>query len=272
MTDSVRKRLGQITGAFEVVRSGERMVFPTRAQYLEAAKGDGITTEAAVLSNDDLVLLIQADWHRRGQNGCHFARMMNAARSQHRWRSVVLRTPTADSVAAEFGQACSDADCWILSLVMPMLSEATSLRDLMRAMGGHPEWELEVDPATSPDSGFEGVTLSLRALVGDSGKSALPIGFGPFGFLPATRRAPFTEVIMGTEPKWPEVVEQHPELATAPNEVHLADVLVALDHSEMDNMIDLTRQLRAFVLGAAKDPRARAHVTFSLPIDVWDQV
>ncbi len=91
------------------------------------------------------------------------------------------------------------------------------------------------------------------------------VGFGPIPSLPATRRAPFAELVIRTKAKSGPT---HPELNSEPTQAHLADVDLGFDTEVTTCLIAKSIMRTANVLGGtlarSQTEGAKAKVTYDL--------
>lgn len=213
-----------------------------------------------------LVAQVQADWHRQGQNGCLFAKVLNSARPTYGWETAVMPPGTVEEVARwveEHVRAGIDTDeTRIVSLVFPWLTADVDLAALLRRLAGLPGWSVApMDPGEDP------VRLAARVALCDGEVDSWVLGFGPFAFLPRTRRAPFTEIVIPVKPKVPGQHRMDDDMRRS----HLADVPVpALLDPKFEGLVASTGDHRRFVLGGAEDERAKAKVTYAIPSVAWE--
>lgn len=93
-------------------------------------------------------------------------------------------------------------------------------------------------------------------------------GFGPFDFLPVTRRSPYTEVAFRVKarPKYELILKPAPE-----NVIHLADLdLLGVTNAAFRTLWQASLDRTARMLGHAPDLRSAAKTTYAIPSSVVD--
>lgn len=258
-------------------RSEREQAYPTRADYLAWLIREGhVRDEAEFASDPQLVLRVHEHWHDQGQQGCRFAVFLSTRPVEHGWGRIVvpgsdpslfpdgLWQDLREGVSAAIRQPAAQA----LSLLFPAVTTPEALVALVTGLETRLGWIVE--PLAEPDRGWgapEPVTgFGLRIPLGRK-VLAWPIGLGPFEFLPTTRRAPVTEVILVTKPK------RYPLRSTRikddPLAAHLADMPINVEDGVFDRLWTGTERHKAFVLGDGGDPRAKAKVSFVVPTRLW---
>lgn len=194
---------------------------------------------------------LQRDWHRQGGNGCVFARLAARRGEAAGWRSRV-----AGDLAQDLAEALHDPDCQVFSLLFPGVTTPTALVELCR----HPALLLQHTERVGPLT-----AVSLRVKV-DEEVLAWVMGFGPFPFLPATRQAPVTELVLRTKPKSGWLYAKHSHDRDA---AHVADIPLALPEACWDPLWDATHAATRQVLKGEPDVLSAARTTFTVPSELW---
>lgn len=195
---------------------------------------------------------VQREWHRKGLNGCVFARL--AARSGD-WRSHVVRREPLEVLLQG---ALNDPACEVLSLLFPAVTELAQVVGLSRQVAATPGFRLShVEVSGSLTA------VSLRA---DVGAEAWIMGFGPFECFPATRRAPVTELVVRVKPKGDWLYEKHSHDRDV---AHVADIPLSLHDAAWDSLWDATHAATRAVLQGEPDVFSAARTTFTVPSELW---
>ncbi|WP_242909257.1 hypothetical protein [Actinomadura terrae] len=232
--------------------------FPTREDYLTRyAAGRSVDEISA-----DTITTIQSDWHIRGQNGCVFA--MHAARSlsARQWRHEVLFDHRdARRIRTLITRSVADPGNDVLSLIFPQVTTPEHVQVLVRSA-------LEAGCHLAPDDPAEGSGLiALRYRLGAA--DSWIVGFAPLPNLPATRRAPFTELAIRTKTKDRPT---HPDLNKDAGQAHLADINLDYPPDVVHLLINKTRTRTTKILGGTQRrsqmKAAKARTTFALPVDI----
>lgn len=214
------------------------MLFPTRADYLEYFRV--VTPEVGTLLDIEpaIVVIIQRDWHIRGQNGCVFS--MNAARrfDQSQWSSTVCsELPDSDTMRATIKAAVADKDNQLHSFIFPNITSSEGVYELVQR-------SVEAGCILRQDN-RDGVHITrLRWAIGDV--ESWVLGFAPIGAVPVTRQAPFTELVFRTKTKTKVI---HPDLNNDPSQAHVADVDLGFDMVALGKLMKKSLERTAKLLG-----------------------
>lgn len=238
--------------------------FPNRADYTRYFAKLGLHN---VWENEQFVIAIQRDWHRRGQSGCLFSQVLVRKCSGAAWRRIVVpgtaSTIDAEQVKTRIEAAIRESvalpECELLSLLFPQITTDRDLIALIRML-------LQLEGMFLFEaSEYEGrVRLSLRLPINQEGVQAWPLGYGPFPFFSKTRQAPVTEFTIRPKPK---PAGLHPLLTQSRADAHLADVPPRLNDQQFLHSLHRTKE-RARTFEPPKGHRA-AKITFMVPKLLW---
>jgi hypothetical protein len=204
-------------------------------------------------------------WARTGQTGCLFATMLAAEPSDAGWQSVVIPEAVSDETLHALVHGLLTARLEAATVVFPTVDTPASLVALVNQVARLPDWHGLVIDGDEP-AGLVRVGLRWHLPVPDHVSWVL--GFGPFDFLPFTRRAPFTALVFrcGAEYTLPRRrVEDH-------DEVHLADLRAPVDEERYARMWSRTVTRKQSLLAGELAAGAKARVTFTLPADLRGQL
>lgn len=270
---------------FKTVRRSTRIIrpgraplpFPNRSDYLRyLISGGWVQSEGELIRRPDLVAAIQRHWHQTGQNGCRFAQFLSNSPLQHNWDIVVVSRSEDKSWAHDIlteitrlvDEAVQNPAVQAISIIIPDITSADTLASLLHAFDTMPEWTVGICEELLPEAGPSFLPIEVRFNLGSSKVVAWALGFGPFAFLPRTRRAPFTELALAVKPK--AFPLRHPGLNDDPLTAHLADIRVPqLDKEAYDNLWIETGRNKATILGGSNDALAKAKMTYLLPKRHW---
>ena len=246
----------------------KQLSFPRSGDYSEfLCTALGIQKPEELERYDALVAQVQADWHRQGQNGCLFARVLNSDRPSYGWTTTVVpRSRIADATAcvvAATNASIQRVDTRIVSFLFPWLTLEEDLVALLNALGGAPGWTVT---ATTLDA--EHTNVAVRLALEEGTVTSWVLGFGPFAVLPRTRRSPFTEIVVLVKPKMKGQHRMDNDMTRA----HLADVPISvLGDPEFRGLVERTAAHRLFILGGDKEEnRAKAKVTVTVSSAAWE--
>ncbi len=200
--------------------------------------------------------------------GCVFARLLAAAPDRYGQQLEVITDSTAEAVADQIevavDKAVSATGIAALTLLLPNVKDLRVLVGIALALEGKPRWQVTRTPLTKTPVGAVlafGVTRNIPAASGNELPSELLV-LGDFSAFPATRRAPVTaiEMFVGAVP----VHGRNGKAAVKAN-LDLVDVEPP-NQDVFDRTWEATRAARLKSLGGIDDPRAKARVSFVVPM------
>jgi hypothetical protein len=214
-----------------------------------------------------LCALAQRDWHVRGQNGCQFARLAAKDAETLRWEHIVA-TELSDEPGDVFGPqlddliglAVSEPRTQILSLLLPEIGEAGQAVWVIRSLAATTSFWLERDEVTP-----EGLRLHLRYPVAEGTVQAWVMAFGPFDFLPNTRRGPYFELAIRVKPKPPWLFHR---LNQDKDVAHLADAPLNMSLRHWEDRFTSTLRRTRMILGGEPDSISAAKATLVVPTEL----
>jgi hypothetical protein len=244
------------------VHGGRR--FSTRSDYEAHLTALGwVKAPEDIWEDAALVAGIQRDWHTQGQTGCLFARNLARTLSDEVWPSAVIthapeRGADLDRAVAA---AIASADAALLSVLFSGVDHPRALVALLAELARSSQVLCAEEPYTYGDL----TVLRLRAPVTDDGVLAWILAFGPFGFWPATRRGPVTELVIRVKPKPPRIL---PRLDQDRRTAHVADTPIAMADDCAERMWQGTRCTARRLLGEEASILTSADVTLCIPSDL----
>lgn len=204
---------------------------------------------------DDPVKEAQRRFFSRNKAGCAFAAYAAKRPAKYGWASVILPV-AADSIGQELGNAIADPTTQAISMIFPDVLSVDDLAGLVDAC---------IDSGLFVDEGYlENSTrfVRLRAKIGPD--VSWVTGFGPFDFLPETRRAPFCELTVRVKPR-PSYDWYFKD--TVEGVVHLADLdMRGLSCRNLWKLWGASFETTKKILGHAPDEESAAKTTFVVPI------
>lgn len=236
--------------------------FPTRTDYEQYFMLQGrIPTPDALWNDDNLVRNVQRHWHTRGQTGCIFAQIAATKAEEVGWRSEVVKRNLqeygiATSIDTLVTEGIQDPHVQNLSLLFPQARTNADLRALLAGI-------------TTGSQVFKAITtryeeydiVALRAKLRE-GVLSWVVGFGPFDFLPLSRRSPVTELAIRTKEK-PDTLFH--KLNKDKSAAHLADIPLGLDGDLMEFLLEATKERTQLILQDIPRELAAAKITFAIP-------
>lgn len=233
------------------------MSFPNRDDYLQHF---GISLPEDIEVNPETAISIQRDWHARGQNGCVFA--MHAARNFNysQWSSTVhSELPDSDSMREAIESAVVDEDNELHSFIFPNITGRRGIEELIQR-------SIDAGCTVREEDRDKVHITRLRWALGDV--ESWVLGFAPTNDLPATRQAPFTELVFRTKTKTKVI---HPNLNNDPSQAHVADIDLGFDTDTtgrlMEKSSDRTARLLGGVTARAETHGAKAKTTYGMKME-----
>jgi hypothetical protein len=203
--------------------------------------------------------------------GCVFARYMANKPNEFGQRAVLINGHKASAVAAEIAirvtEFIDDPTIVAGALVLPELTTLTRVVRVALALANRGEGAWKVTRAIlreTPVGDVVAFNVVRRLPMTHSTCPSEALLLGPFNEFPNTRRAPVTalELFVGVPPT-------HKHSGESTKKVHLADVPIPLPaESVFNSMWERTVEARRKSLGGVNDERAKAKVTFSIPMSL----
>lgn len=245
--------------------SGKTRAWPGRDDYGHWLAEQGYLANESDFSDAiEFHARVTTDWVRRGQTSCMFASLLAAKNEIAGWDSVVFTGSEFDS---SVGDRANDVlyaveeHTEVVQLIFPHVTEAGQLVELINSLCANSSWYWE--PVSPAD---ETCTLvGLRWRLSTNVHVSWTVGFGPFMFLPFTRRAPFTtiQVRVSSTKRTPPNPDGHGYIP-----VHLADMDDLLASSAVRQaLFEKTKQAKQEYLAGEYLHAARARVTFRVPAE-----
>lgn len=241
--------------------------WPTRTDYAEWYARQGLINDEA--SFDEAYEIhgpVFLDWVKRGQTACRFASRLAHTHVDAGWQSIVIGRAVAGEELARMTTdllATHIEEAEIVQLLFPHVTNSAQLGQLIDDLCiGNPErWYWEAIGEIEDDW----INLGLRWTLPDDQSTAWTVGFGPFDFLPITRQAPITGVLIRTS-SVKRTTNEADVFGRIP--VHLADMDDQLtDSSVRDHLTAATVDAKANYLNGIHASAARARVTFRVRRD-----
>ena len=251
---------------------GRTMSFPGRRDYVRQLQEFGLATdEAAFIASDCLTEAVYLDWLRRSQVGCIFAQLLARPGNRTKMRTVVARgssrvgdpSELAVQIAELVDESVQDPSSEALSVLMPHVLNSEVLAQLVWDLGNQPGWDIELEHEWRGTL----VLIGMRVRIA-TGVVAETLGMGPLEVFPPTRQCPITTLEVRTKSKR----AKKSRLSKVHLAAHLADIptdhmLTRISHRALFSKF--TPWLRRRILENQQDTRAKAGVTYSLPIPIW---
>jgi len=247
--------------------NGSTASFPALQDYVDqlVAEGSIRDTQDLIRNYDHLVAEIFLNWVSAGQTSCLFAARLARKPRQARWLPIVqldaLTTPDlAGFLNAQLDAAARSHEA--VALIFPDVETADDVVELCNRLCEDPSgrWYR----ATS-DASRDVTLIALRWVLPGGQSVNHVLGFAPLATTPATRRAPFTSLVLRVVGDKRTAARQEDGRV----QVHLADLDSGIRPQELhDRVWEATRQKKALHVEPHLAAAARARVTFSVPADV----
>jgi hypothetical protein len=213
-------------------------------------------------SKSVIYVLAQRDWHIRGQTGCMFARLAALQAANLRWVYLVS-TGTDPRAAAlirdEVQETVKEPDSQVLSILMPKVRSAPDAIAAIRSLTSQSPFWMERDETVGDYH-----QQYVRCSINDNGQylDAWVMAFGPFAFMPNTRRGPYFELAIRIKMK-PTCLFHR--LNQDRNIAHLADVPLEMSGNHWEHRWTSTLRRTRMILGGEPNEISAAKATFSVP-------
>lgn len=250
---------------------GTPKAFSTRGDFIGwlVARGH-LSTPRDLAKAPDVVEAIYRHWQGQGQVACRFAQQMARTPEKYGIRTAVSASLDQGKVsdAAKVWlvdvvtSACQDAGTQALTLLFPTIDDPAALVGFLKSLVDVPGWYVAAD--LNPSDRLERVYVRLHVTVCEGGVAEV-LGFGPFDFLPMTRRAPIVALEIRTK-------RNQPKAGSGPGKplrLHLADMPLGWEPDHVRKVWELTEQSRRAMLGG-DDSAAKAKVTYAIPRAIWE--
>lgn len=211
---------------------------------------------------DQDIIDAQMEFFRKGKSGCSFAAFAARDPKHFEWHHRVVLPDQYATVQAIVAEAILDDEVSTLALVFPDVDTDEKLDEILPVLNGD---FLFLHHCLNTEANC---CFRFRARVGDD--EAFVSGFGPFDYMPKTRRTPYTSLIFRVSPR-PEYdwYLKPPEQGI----IHVADM-------DMKGLADRTlhRMWRSSflgtngILGHEPDDESAAKTTFVIPLDRANQI
>lgn len=167
-----------------------------------------------------------------------------------RWSRLILVLRTMLTAGTEASQ-----------LVVPWVDTPDRLVEFVSQVGRLPDWYVRDVTDGEPEDGL--IRVAVRWRLPEPDHVSWVLGFGPFEFMPFTRRSPFTALIFRSAAAHPDAIprtrrEHH-------TEVHLADLDPRVDEARYTDMWSRTEKRKVSLLAGELVSGAKARVTFLIP-------
>lgn len=253
---------------------GTTVSFPSLQDYVDQLVAEGTIRDKddLVRNYDHLVAEIFLNWVSAGQTACLFAARLARKPRQARWLPIVQLDALTTSEVAGFLNDQLDAAAKTheaVALIFPDIETAEDLVALCNRLCEDPSGRWYRVPAGDGEADASVALIALRWVLPSGASVNHVLGFAPVDTAPATRRAPFTAVVLrvADEKRTPSRQED------GRVQVHLADLDSGIRPQELhDRVWEATKQKKALYVERHLARTARARVTFSVPAELAEHL
>jgi hypothetical protein len=182
---------------------------------------------------------------------------------------IHLTTATGDEAARELDQATKTAinnpNCEAVAFVFNRDFSLDQYAAMLRSLGGRRGWFLREETISFKNERYTVVGLDV-SVGSDGDEPALSelVGFGPFEYLPVTRRAPVPAIVLRTK----SAFSLEPLPNRSERRANLAAIRMPIDTNAFNALWTKSQALRA-ELDGRDNPMARARVALAIPASIW---
>lgn len=211
-------------------------------------------------------------WIRTRQAGCSYAALLANRDEAKSWRSWTTELPkdeaSVENIEKVLQLAVGETAVHAVVIVFRDIETPTHLAILANRLCEHDSWSCCEPRQLQPSlGGVRRFSLGLRWTMPNTHTSYV-LGFGPFGFFPPTRRAPYCALTVPTCEVGPL---RDPSLTSV--ERHLCDMRnERFDSNKWKRLWKSTTDLKQALVNDSDETSAKAKVTFVLPEEIREQV
>lgn len=245
------------------VGEGPPRRFPERADLVQKLIEQGLVADEDDLlqRRPDLAGDIMLNWIQHSQTGCRFATHLAKRRATSGWQIAVVPRRLREEVFRSVIEGLlrpQPTEAEMVMVVFPWVISPEDLADLIGMLARCEAWSWE-EPVSMEGGSHDECLVGLRWALPSGTAESWVLGFAPFPFMPFTRRAPYTAIVMRTRDPEPDAL---PSEGRAP--VHLAQVPHFFG-DRADEIWKSTQRQRATLLGEELTHAAKARVSFVIP-------
>ncbi|HEV7289461.1 hypothetical protein [Sphingomonas sp.] len=205
----------------------------------------------------DAIVSEHLEFFVRNQSGCAFAAIAARDPAKYEWHHDLIMELDPGLIAARVDAARADPAISTLSIVFPAVTSVDELALLLAALPCGPIYLHET--LDTPKHRC----YRFRAKVGED--ESFVSGFGPFDFMPETRRTPYTSIVMRVKPR--PVYDWYLKPPTE-GLVHVADMdMKGIPDRRLQRLWNNTFLTVAGILGKKPDDESAAKTTFIIPLE-----
>jgi len=201
---------------------------------------------------------VQNEFYKRGDAGCRFAEYVAQYPGKYKWEQQVFETVDVSKIDAYVQGSVANPDVQMVSIILPTVVDEKTLKEMIDTLTTKSSVFFQ-----EPEEEYQGFRLiRLRAHI--LGKTAWVSGFGPMNFLPKTRQAPHTELIVrvAERPNYKKSIMT----PTPHDQLHVADLEIPeMGKNEFTKTFQESFKNTTHILGHGADELSAAKTTFILP-------
>lgn len=211
---------------------------------------------------EEQIIADQLEFFMRNGSGCAFA--AQAARDPNRYEWGHLVVPTADlgKIDELLVSAIADNSISTLAMIFPEVRSDEELDNFI------PKLVTEHITLNEIYDTENNRCFRFRAKINE--EQSYISGFGPFEYMPITRRSPHTSIVLRVKPRPPYTWHLKPPVEGI---IHVADMdMKGLSNRTLGRMWNNSFFRTAGLLGKKPDEESAAKTTFVVPIDRANQI
>jgi hypothetical protein len=210
-------------------------------------------------------------WKGQPQIGCLFAQALSRKPDGHGQRIDVLNGQKGAGLASRIDaiahRELADPESQAATIIIPRVTTLEPLVEMATTLKSMVGWQVEhwIEP-TTPTGPIVAFRITREVpIVGGTTVPSEALVMGPFDVFPETRRAPVTAMEIFIATASAKDIFGRPR-----DKANLADIVFepALNPTAFSIMWDRTKKLRGERLADPQDRRARAKVSFVVPLPV----
>jgi hypothetical protein len=246
----------------------------TRQDYIDYfIENQILNSEEELCESDPTIILIHQNWYSSGSAGCVFAAAIASQASKLNVVTEVfseLPNPNKTDQYIDFLNKIinkhKESAAELVHIIFPKIKDIPSLVSLIKQLLCAEGVSLE-----RKHEHYDWYLLEIRVEIISNLLHAWPMILGPFEFFPATRQAPFTEIVVRLKPKSQSTYSKNNnDIGTA----HIADIPIMHKYPEkqMNTLWTSTMNRVKLILGDERNNelRAKAKTTVTVPKKHWE--
>lgn len=210
----------------------------------------------------DQIIGEQLDFFAKNLTGCGFAAIAAKNAAHYEWDHILVEAPEASAIDDAISSAMAADGVSTLSIVFPSVRSDTEFDAFL------PTLQSERLVLRETEDTDVNRCYRFRAIIDD--EESLVTGFGPFDWLPKTRRAPYTSIVLRVKPRPDYDWHLKPPV---PGIIHIADMhMQGMSDSSLRKLWRNSFWTTRGILGKKPDRESAARTTFIVPLTRAQQI